>query len=300
MSVVRKNELAASEIGRRDRDAESCADTPPHPRAAFSFKKNLVVFRQSFKTGENSVPLRSLKLFSLNIQGDNHLKRVERLIRRERPDVACLQEVPAKHLYELSRRTGMSYSYAVMGRTPQHGKIGIATLWDPSITHDGHLSYSYGGRLTEYWEPHDPSSYSRVLLVLEFNKGGARFNIAQTHFIWTPNGEASDAQRTEVDKLFGVMEKAGNAESGIILVGDMNAPRGREIFERIAARYTDHIPASVKTTLDKKFHRAGELKLVVDVLFSTPHYAVQDVRVVSGVSDHCAIIGSVSRAEPSH
>jgi hypothetical protein len=68
------------------------------------------------------------------------------------------------------------------------------------------------------------------------------------------------------------------------------------VFGRLAERLTDNIPPDVTTTIDHDLHARGPVPpYVVDGLFTTPQYAASDVRVVSGVSDHCAVLGRISR-----
>jgi hypothetical protein len=49
------------------------------------------------------------------------------------------------------------------------------------------------------------------------------------------------------------------------------------------------------TTIDQYLHRKPGIQLVVDGLFSTPEYEVAHVKVKSGISDHMAVIATVSR-----
>jgi hypothetical protein len=65
----------------------------------------------------------------------------------------------------------------------------------------------------------------------------------------------------------------------------------------LADKYSDQIPVDIKTTLDASIHRSGSKpdfpEFVVDGLFTAGKYKVSDVRVVSGVSDHCALIANI-------
>lgn len=117
------------------------------------------------------------------------------------------------------------------------------------------------------------------------------FRIGTTHFTWTPDGEADEVQRTDIESLFAVLEKQGD----IIFTGDFNAPRGKEIFSRLAERYHDNVPSEYTTSIDSTLHRAGDLPHMVDGIFSTSGYAVQNVRMVCGVSDHCALVAEVRK-----
>lgn len=82
-----------------------------------------------------------------------------------------------------------------------------------------------------------------------------------------------------------------------ILCGDFNAPRGGIIFDTIASKYKDNIPSEINTTIDKNLHKAGDLKLVVDGLFTTPSYQITSIKIIDSLSDHCAILANI-RAVP--
>jgi endonuclease/exonuclease/phosphatase family metal-dependent hydrolase len=57
---------------------------------------------------------------------------------------------------------------------------------------------------------------------------------------------------------------------------------------------TDNIPASIETTVDKNLHKSGlDIRLVIDALFTTPHYLVENVHVVPNTSDHMAVVCEV-------
>ena len=124
-------------------------------------------------------------------------------------------------------------------------------------------------------------------------KNNILFNFATTHFPWSPNGQPSNEQLVEINNLFGILRK----HNELILTGDFNAPRGGKIFGKISSVYTDWIPPHVKTTIDKDRHKSGDLQLVVDGLFSTNNYQVDNVRVTNGVSDHCAIQANIVKVD---
>ena len=118
---------------------------------------------------------------------------------------------------------------------------------------------------------------------VEFNRQTYRF--ANTHFTWSRDGQADEYQRQDVQKMLGYLE----AYPSFVLSGDLNAPRGRDIFSTISDRYKDNIPKQYETSLDKDLHRCGYLPYMVDGLFSTPDYKIHDVELVFGVSDHAAV-----------
>lgn len=89
--------------------------------------------------------------------------------------------------------------------------------------------------------------------------------------------------------------KDANAQIGIAIFSKykINAPRGREIFEKFSEKFTDNVPEEVTTTLDQNIHRVKGLQLVVDGFFSSKNILVQDVKVCDGVSDHKTVLGSI-------
>ena len=83
----------------------------------------------------------------------------------------------------------------------------------------------------------------------------------------------------------------------MVLTGDFNAPRGGTIFDLLARTWQDCIPQDVTTSIDPVLHRAGALTLMVDGLFTTPHYHATEVQLHTGLSDHQAITASISRGQ---
>mgnify|MGYP003739632349 CR=1 FL=1 len=114
-----------------------------------------------------------------------------------------------------------------------------------------------------------------------------------THFTWSPNGEANDEQRLDLAEMLSQLENYDD----FILCGDFNAPRGKEIFAQLASRYTDNLPPEVTTTIDGQFHYAGQLEIVVDGFFTTPRYQVESLQVRAGLSDHQGLLAQVSKTE---
>lgn len=240
-----------------------------------------------------------MKLISLNIQGDNHFDRFLPFIQQEAPDVVCLQEVLREDLPMIESNLGMkcvSHAPMTLFKSALDGSLkthGLAILTNNPVTDIQTDYYATCGREIgdlvrfEDW----PSTVQRVLLSCSITIGDGQFRIGTTHFTWSADGQADDVQRKDISTLFAVLSQFED----IVFCGDFNAPRGREIFDMIAAKYTDNIPREVTTTLDQTLHRAPGLQYVVDGLFSSPAYTVSDSRVVDGLSDHCGVVGEVGR-----
>ncbi len=242
-----------------------------------------------------------MKLLTVNIEGHKHLDLVTNLITEEQPDVICLQEVFESDVLRIqqafdqpSQLVTMHSANAVVLNENEYGiapmgNWGIAILIRKSLLRDEEASFNchfYVGAeqtVPEFTSPHSPR---RSLLAVRASSGGQTFEIATTHFTWTPNGQSSPQQHNDVKQLklnMGIYNR-------FILCGDFNAPRGGEIYTQLAEGLVDHIPRDVLTTLDHRFHYAGMLNLVVDGVLSTPDISSINTRVIDGVSDHKAII----------
>ena len=250
-----------------------------------------------------------LTLISLNIERDRHLEsRVIPFLRERQPDVICLQEVFGVDFKRLVDVLGMRGSHVPMMRQPtaraeRCGKWFESGLGVLSRPPNSRMRIEpYFGRPAEpvrmlrgeekdgvwIW---DQAAVKKMLLWTRVQKENTAFTIATTHFTWSAEGKADENQRRDSVQLLKVL----SGFEDVVLCGDMNAPRGGEIFSRFVAQYRDHIPPKYTTSIDGELHRAGQLNIMVDGLFSTPRYEISDVELVSGLSDHCAITATVCR-----
>jgi endonuclease/exonuclease/phosphatase family metal-dependent hydrolase len=241
---------------------------------------------------------RSLALACINIERSKHLSRVTTFLCEHAPDVACLQEVVADDVEPLSDQVGYPHRFFIpMCRFPEPSDarpIGIAILSRHAFASSEEIGYAGGGSGRDVLDRSSEETrfrtnrYSVGLVVVPFH--GVSFTIATTHFPWSDHARTLDFQRTACDRLLEVL----NGRS-LVLCGDFNAPRGKEIFSRLAARWIDHVPLTYTTSLDPILHRAGFLQLMVDGVFSTPDYDVSSATLHQGVSDHCAITAQVGK-----
>lgn len=237
----------------------------------------------------------AIKLFSLNIEADRHLERVRAAIAEHAPDIVCLQEVFAQDCARLASSGAYHIRFALSARMPRRGGAaedwGIAVLSRVPITHHEVTCYSEDPRIRIFAAPNDPR---RFLVTTEVEHLGAHYRIITTHFTWSPEGQINDEQTADFNRL----ERTLAAYSHYVLCGDFNAPRGREMFAYFTDRLhlTDYLPADVVSTIDARYHRAGELDLAVDTVFATSHYQVKEVQVIDGLSDHKAIVAQIEPA----
>ena len=89
-----------------------------------------------------------------------------------------------------------------------------------------------------------------------------------------------------------------------VFCGDFNIPRGHNVlYETLTTRYTDSVPATYASSLDKNIHRKGDdisrahlfTSFMVDYVFTQKPYQAENVRLEFGISDHAAVVADVLR-----
>lgn len=245
----------------------------------------------------------SLKLISVNIEGHRHLDRLLPFLSAEKPDIVCLQEVFEVDVPQFESTLGMKSSFAPMANVTETsihqshalGTWGIAQLTALPVKH--HQAEYYVGspdRLPIFFENEEPNSMNRILLSSTVTKDNQNFTVATTHFTWSPRGQYTSEQARDAQNLLKILDHYPE----FVLCGDLNSPRAGEqenLFNTLANRYTDNIPAEVTTSIDGELHKAGHLTMMVDSLFTSDAYRAQDVRVVGGISDHKGVVGIIER-----
>ncbi len=245
-----------------------------------------------------------LSLVSLNVERGRHLGTVLPFLERMHTDVICLQEVREVDLPLFEKAAGRLVRFAPVTVFSDEGgtsPMGIAMFSKhPTSNVSEHYYFGERSRVPRYVGLSPTTireTMYRPLLYCDVEKEGTTYRIVTTHFTWTPDGEVSNEQRSDLAKMLSLVAEAGE----LTFCGDFNAPRGKEIFSELAKRFKDNIPAEYETSLDLERHRAGkekaaELKTrMIDGLFTTPAYRARDVKLVCGVSDHCAVVADIER-----
>lgn len=230
----------------------------------------------------------SIKLIQLNIEGDKHIDKIVPFFEREKPEVVCLQEVNENTFNRLKEKFGWSGVFAPMCKKAD--LFGVALLSALPIE---------SSIIEYYWKDEnsipdgdrregDLEWLARALIMANIVKAGKSYTVTTTHFPKNHKGnEVADFQRRDYAALSKILSQYPN----LIFTGDTNCPRGTEIFDDLAKKYKDNIPADVITTLDLNLHIKGQsIFYVVDGLFTTPNYQVQNIKLVGGVSDHLALV----------
>ncbi|MBY0293649.1 MAG: endonuclease/exonuclease/phosphatase family protein [Alphaproteobacteria bacterium] len=233
-----------------------------------------------------------LNILSLNIEKSNHFSRIISFFQQKKPNVLLLQEVFLEDIPILEKELGMKSTFAAMKTLIyKEGQktLGLATFSTLPLAKT-YRTYFFGTDENLPIGPEgNPSNIARAILLTEIVKDNKTYCLINTHFTWTPDGQDNPQQHQDLQNLFHLLSEIPE----FILCGDFNAPRGKVIFNKIASKYKDNIPSHITTTLDKNLHRAGNLQLVVDGLFSTPKYSVESVEIFDGLSDHCAISAKI-------
>ena len=239
----------------------------------------------------------TIKLISVNIEKHRHIDRVLPFLKRENPDIICFQEILETDFPMFLKKMGFTGYFVPMSTfliasVSSSEKIGsgLAIMSKFPLEIEVHHYWGSMESVPEHIHGNIPDSYNRMLLVGKLTKNKDKFSIGNTHFTWSKDGLVDDYQKRDIVKLMDILAKYPE----IIFCGDMNAPRGKEIFGKLVSKYKDNIPSEITTTIDKNLHRAGDLQHVVDVLFTTPQYVVSDIKIQDGVSDHMAIVAQIS------
>ena len=239
----------------------------------------------------------SIKLVSINIERSKHLDTVIPFLKTQRPDVVTLQECMERDVKAFEEVLDMQSFYAPLSvfgarNGEEEGPEGQA-IFARKIISKG-FEY-YAGEYDPIYRTTDDKEadiirIAKALSHAVVDHGGQSFCVATTHFTWSLQGIATELQLNDLGKLF---EKLARFPE-ILLTGDFNAPRGRKTWDSIAAKYKDNIPSHYTSSIDP-MHRAGELPLVVDGLFTTPEYEARDVELHKGVSDHKAVTATITK-----
>ncbi len=244
----------------------------------------------------------ALKLLLLNIEGTKHYPEVTNLIKKERPDVLCLQEVPRVFLNTIEK---IGYSTTYLPRCVKRQDNG--NVFEDGIviaSNKAHSATTHNYFTTDL--PNDQYSKSlkrrhnnHGVIVAEITHQNKKYIIANTHFTWAADGKkASETQIADMKKLLSYLQTLPPH----IFCGDLNIPRAyNKLYKELIKEYSDAIPKDIKTSLDKTHHRMSNEEgkqvlletFMVDYILTKPEYAVSNVRQICGVSDHCAVIADI-------
>lgn len=237
-----------------------------------------------------------LRIASINIERSQHLHRVEAFLKTYKPDVLCLQELMERDVPFFEDLMGNKLHYTPMCLHPHEdmnsqgiGIVAWGALKDVAVTYY-HGSIENG--LTS--ESGYGTNTAPNALIAGTYQG---FRIATTHLNVTHDGISTPSQLASAAKLIQAAQTEAEAHGGLLMCGDFNAPRGRATFSLINEAFEDGVPLEYNTSIDGSLHRVGHLPdRMVDGLFHTPSYKLKDAKLHSGISDHCALTCTLSKA----
>lgn len=235
-----------------------------------------------------------MKLVSLNIERNRHLNLVLDFIPKENADVVCLQEVLEEDFPKFEKAFALKgvfcpwayitdgLYYDLIGK-----KQGVAIFSNNIIASD---AVFYEGQASNVSMT---DTYNKALLWADILIAGETFRVVTTQLPVTEKGAVTDYQLKTINSLLEKLKDLGE----LILCGDMNAPRGRESFTLLANTFKDNIPLEYKTSIDQNLHKVKGIQLMVDGLFTTNNYKVQNVVLKDSVSDHMAVVAEIDTAK---
>ncbi len=244
-----------------------------------------------------------MKLISINIENNLHTETVLALLRKEKPDVVCLQELLEEDFDFYKKELGFEGVHQVWSywnnqkNYPQlTGKRQGVAIFAKKIVDSG--SVFYIGNEENMSKPFDEylaKEYSQKNRALAWanvqGDEGKPFRFITTQLPVTHEGEVTAVQIEAIEALLRELKNLGE----FVLCGDTNAPRGREAFSRLAEKYKDNIPLEYKTSIDQNLHKVKGIQFMVDCLFTTSSYKASNVRLVDGVSDHMAVVAEINK-----
>jgi endonuclease/exonuclease/phosphatase family metal-dependent hydrolase len=255
-----------------------------------------------------------MKLVSLNLENGLHIDRHMQTLQGMQADVYCFQELVEPHIERYKQELGCEYHAFVpitikhtpfVHNVPEDTPVPLGVGIISRIPLEATFVHRFAGLAEndiplcgEDAEGHnDMKTYNWALLVTKLIKDGKEFTVGTLHFPkaqWSQH--VTEYQHQCLERLLDQLKQ----HPDIIFCGDLNAPRGMEIYDTLAQHYRAAIPPEMKGTIDLNLHRNGRkdpegLTVVIDGLFTTPHYEVSNLKLIDGVSDHMAIGAEVLR-----
>jgi endonuclease/exonuclease/phosphatase family metal-dependent hydrolase len=253
----------------------------------------------------------ALKIITLNIERNRHWELVLPFLERERADVVCLQEIFEDDV-ERVEALGYHGVFAFIMLYPpdphdlSHCKpLGVAIFSRTPLQRAEVFTYYAAPSANAPRFPRTPEIVRETtdhrVIVAHIEHSGVEYPIATTHFTLSTRGRSTPEQATDMTNLLTYLSRF----PALVLAGDLNIPRGHnKQYERLTERYTDWVPIEIESTIDLSLHRAGRdpkevpflSKFTLDYFMSTHQFRIDNVRTKSGVSDHLALIGEVTRS----
>ena len=245
------------------------------------------------------------KLISLNIEGDKHLSLVRAFLEKESPDILCLQEIFEEDIPTLTSLPQVIFMpMCLKERVDDTLSLrGIAICSREAFT----------PALQEYYHKPSEDLLREDCTTVETRRATKRegvlsvtfpdgVHIATTHFTWIAEGALPDQnQEADVALLLAIIEQ----HEPLLICGDFNMPREQNfLYHVLTTALVDHVPDRYTSSMHIPLHRVRNdpkrakhvSGFMVDYIFSTPSsFAVENVRMECGMSDHCALVADIEK-----
>lgn len=244
-----------------------------------------------------------MKIVSVNVEGYQHQDLIFALLDAEAPDVICLQEAP-ESFSKLLVACGYICAFLQQALKQHDGKdykegllLAAKTNFDPQSYY---IFLPTDGISLEGSAPKRVTNACGILHATIPHED-TDFHIATTHFTWTPDGRIANNNQVTDMKTFLAYVKTRPPHC---MFGDFNIPRHHNpLYPELLTVYHDAIPATHESSLDKTIHKHGKnpdkanlfSDFMVDYCFTQPPYCATDVSLRFGVSDHAAVITTISK-----
>lgn len=255
------------------------------------------------------IMMNNMKLISLNINTNLFYHLAIPFLKKENPDVICIQEFLETDISKFEKEFKMKavfvpqvYIYHESQGGLANKRYGLCILakeiadwgFDFYVGSKEHIDLPFKKYFSkkEYYKDGSFKS-DKPILWAEIKFKDKIYKIINIHFTITKDGKATREQLKDLASLFKVLKK----HKEFVLCGDMNAPRGKDTFKRLALKYKDNVPKKYKYSLDQNLHRVKNLPHMVDGLFTTTKYKASSVSLVDGVSDHLAIKSTIGKTK---
>jgi endonuclease/exonuclease/phosphatase family metal-dependent hydrolase len=269
--------------------------------------------KSSFRIGTLTPvkPKESFKVATLNLWGGQRLDSAIKILREEKPNVLMLQEVRKDPFMLRNIRQALdmqSMVFAPMGSYCGPEKMGqaltgVAILADKELSEDkihplGEFNHDpkTAGR---FWPEYNDRPLNSVLLTALYPLKDGLVRVATTHGAWVPKADSGEV--SVMQKLQTAMMKEyflTYPDHPIVFGADFNRQVNTAAFCELSPLLRSVLPASVRSTIDP-VHIANKegftLELAVDTICISESLVASDVRVVSGLSDHCMVVATISR-----
>ncbi len=241
-----------------------------------------------------------MKLISINIECNRHTDRVLVFLKKEKPDVVCLQEILEEEFEMYKNELSFEGVFQTLSYIqPRHfsdlaGKRQGVAIFAKKIVKSGSTFYSGQNEnilksFDEYMSDEKFQKNNAFVWIETKDDDENLFKFVTTQLPVTNKGEVTTYQIEVINSMLSHLENLGE----LVLCGDMNAPRGHESFSLIEEKYQDNIPLEYKTSIDQNLHKVKGIQFMVDGLFTTPNYHASNVKLYDGISDHMAIIADI-------